>query len=118
MASDQESGMAGAVDEQPGGDVAMFARADRGDAAPPVAQYVDDMVRDMAHAQSLRRVARQQCRQLSGVEMIGIVGRALIVRHPALTRRQLAVAKRPLRRPPLPDCQARALPPPPPPPLP
>src|SRR3546814_9021245 len=29
MASDQESGMAGAVDEQPGGDVAMFARADR-----------------------------------------------------------------------------------------
>src|SRR3546814_16695815 len=51
MASDQESGMAGAVDEQPGGDVAKFARADRGDAAPPVAQYVDDMVRDMAHAQ-------------------------------------------------------------------
>src|SRR3546814_13398962 len=105
MASDQESGMAGAVDEQPGGDVAMFARADRGDAAPPVAQYVDDMVRDMAHAQSLRRVARQPCRPLSGVEMIGIVGRALIIGPPAQTRRPIAVAPPPPPPPPRRACQ-------------
>src|SRR3546814_14400843 len=98
MASDKGGGMAGADAKQPGGDVDMFARADRGDAAPPVAQYVDDMVRDMAHAQSLRSVARQQGRQLSGVEMIGIVGRALIGGHHALTLREMAVAQRRLRR--------------------
>ncbi len=97
MAAGQHGGVAGAVEEQVACDRAIAAGVNSGNGAIVRRRHRGDMVADMAHAQAFRAVAHQQPGQLHGVEVVGIVDRAAIVRHGALARRQVQSAQGGLR---------------------